>query len=109
MTAIAPASTTESRAAALAMFAGQVPCVLQLADPPCPNAARWLAVFTHEENTATCGGDEPQPVCDEHKRAVQMGSHPFWRTWNNSPPLLCDWCQTPLRLDRFESLQGSGG
>lgn len=64
--------------------------MLQLGDPSCPNAAR--------------GGDEHQPACDEHKKLVQMGSHPFWRTWNNSPPVLCDRCGTPLRLQGFEPL-----
>lgn len=104
MSVTAPASTTESRAAALAMFEGQVPCALSLADPPCPNAARWLACFAHEETAGACGHEEPQPVCDEHKRQLQAASHPFWRTWWNLPPVLCDRCGTPLRLDRFEPL-----
>lgn len=104
MTTAAPGSTAESRAAALAMFEGQVPCFFQLGEPPCPQVARWLAMFAHEENTVRCGHDEPWPVCTAHKRMVEVGSHPFWRTWHQSPPLTCEPCGTPLRLDRFEPL-----
>src|SRR2546421_8182196 len=94
----APTSTTESRAAALAMFEGRVPCLFQLAEPSCPEVARWLAWFAHEENTVRCDTDEPWPVCDAHKKAIAMSSDPFWRTWHNSPPTLCAGCGTPLRL-----------
>jgi hypothetical protein len=86
------------------MFEGQVPCALQLADPPCPDVARWLVFPAHEENTGTCGHEEPHPVCDEHKKALQAGSHPFWRTWYGTPPVPCDRCGTPVRFDRFEPL-----
>jgi hypothetical protein len=103
MTVIAPAGTAESRAAALAMFEGQVPCLLQLADPSCPDRARWLAWFAHEENTVSCEAS-PAPVCDAHRRGLQAASHPFWRTWHQMPPVLCDLCGTPLRLERFEPL-----
>jgi hypothetical protein len=84
------------------MFEGQVPCLFQLTDPSCPAAARWVVYFAHEENTARCDSDEPWPVCDEHKRIVQASSHPFWRTWHNSPPVMCPQCGTPLRPERFE-------
>jgi len=88
------------------MFEGQVPCLFQLHDPSCAAAARWLAWFAHEENTARCESDEPWPVCDEHRRLLQRGSIPFWRTWWKTQPVMCPYCGTPLRLDRFESLQG---
>lgn len=105
MTAIAPpGSTTESRTAALAMFEGQVPCVFSLVDPSCPELARWLAWFVHEENTAVCDRDEPWLLCDGHKRILQASSHPFWRTWNRLQPLPCDACGTPLRVSRFDPL-----
>lgn len=98
-----PVSTTESRTAALSMFKGQVPCVFQLAEPTCPSTAGWLAWFTHEENTVTCE-DVPWPVCGDHRKTIQAASHPFWRTWNQMRPVLCDQCGTPLRLERFEPL-----
>lgn len=69
-----PASTTESRAAALAMFEGQVPCLFQLTDPSCAAAARWVVYFAHEENTVRCDREDPWPVCDEHKKLVQASS-----------------------------------
>lgn len=100
----APVSTPESRAAALSVFQGQVPCVFQLTDPSCPNAAAWLGWLAHEENTARCDRDEPLLLCDTHKKAIAASSHPFWRTWHALPPMLCDRCKTPLRLDRFEPL-----
>jgi hypothetical protein len=99
-----PRSTVESRAAALLMFAGNIPCILQFADPPCPKQARWIAWFTHEENNTECGYDEPQLVCDDHKRVIQKISHPFWRTWLNLDPIQCDDCGSPLRLDRLEPI-----
>jgi hypothetical protein len=104
MTMIAPGSTAESRTAALAMFEGQVPCMFQLIDPSCPHTARWLVQFVHEEATARCDRADPWPVCDEHKRMIQMSSHPFWRTWHQMAPVPCPACQSPLRLERFESL-----
>jgi hypothetical protein len=102
--AAAPGSTVESRAAALAMFEGQVPCLFQLAEPSCPDTAAWLAWFAHEENTASCSSNEPWLLCEAHKKMVQTTSHPFWRTWHQTPPLICEPCGTPLRLDRFEPL-----
>lgn len=87
------------------MFEGQVPCLFSLGDPPCPELARWLAWFVHEENTARCDYDDPWLVCDAHKRMVTAGSDPFWRTWKRIQPLLCDACGTPVRLDRFEPLR----
>lgn len=104
MTTVTPGSTVESRTAALAMFEGQVPCMFQFTEPPCPNVARWLAWFVHEENTVQCGAPEPWLVCDEHKRLIQMTSHPFWRTWHQLESTLCAACATPLRLERFETL-----
>ena len=100
----APGSTTESRAAALAMFEGNVPCFFSFGEPPCLAVARHLAFHVHEENTMPCGHDEPWPVCDEHKQALQAVSNPFWRTWHQMQPMLCSKCKTPLRLDRFEPL-----
>jgi len=104
VTVTAPASTAESRAAALTMFEGRVPCLFHLADPACAAVARWLAWFAHEENTARCESDEPWPVCDQHKQVIQASSDPFWRTWHNMQPVLCTRCGTPLRLERFEPL-----
>lgn len=97
-------STVESRAAALAMFEGQVPCFFSLADPSCPSTAGWLAYFAHEENTARCDWCGPWPVCAEHRRIIDMMSRPFWRTWHQLEPMPCESCGTPLRLDRFEAL-----
>lgn len=103
MTAQAPSSTIDSRAAALNMFAGNVPCMFSLFDPSCENPAGWLAIFAHEEK-ATCGRDEPWPVCDAHRKLIQTVSHPFWRVWHNMTPVPCPGCQTPLRLDRFDPI-----
>lgn len=100
----APGSTAESRAAALAMFEGNVPCFFSFADPPCHAVARHLAFHVHEENTAQCGYDEPWPVCDEHKQTLQTVSNPFWRTWHQMQPVACPTCKTPLRLHRFEPI-----
>jgi hypothetical protein len=100
----APVSTTASRAAALTMFAGNVPCVFSLSEPSCPNPARWLALFAHEENTTGCEHDEPWPVCETHKKQIQIISHPFWRVWNNLQPIPCTSCQSPLRLNRFDPI-----
>ena len=105
----APGSTVESRTAALAMFEGQVPCLFSMADPPCPKTALWLAWFVHEEYAGDCGDAEPWPACDEHKRMIQMASHPFWRTWHNLQPNPCPKCATPMRLERFEPLGGGSG
>jgi hypothetical protein len=110
MTTPVTGSTVDSRAAALALFEGQVPCFFSLADPPaCPATARHLAFLAHEENTSACDYDEPWPVCEEHKRLLQMASHPFWRTWRQSPPIQCRNCGTPLRIERFEALGGGHG
>lgn len=68
MTTQAPVSTPATRAAALTMFAGNVPCMFSLNDPSCEAPARWLALFAHEENN-TCQHSEPWPVCDQHKEA----------------------------------------
>lgn len=100
----APGSTAESRAAALAMFEGNVPCVFRVAEPPCPGTAGWLAWFVHEENTADCDWDEPWPVCGEHKRSIQISSEPFFRTWHQLEPIPCGKCGTPVRLHRFEPI-----
>lgn len=98
-----PGSTTESRAAALTMFEGSVPCLFQLADPSCLETAKWIASFTHEENTVRCDGGHLQwPACDTHKQMVQTSSQPFWRTWYRMNPVNCDQCGTPVRLDRIE-------
>lgn len=99
-------STVESRTAALSMFEGNVPCFFSMADPSCPKTALWLASFDHEENAGHCGDVDPWPVCDEHKRIIQMASHPFWRTWHQLKPILCGGCGTPTRLGRFEALGG---
>lgn len=104
MTMPATGSTTESRAAALAMFEGAVPCIFQLTEPACPETAAWLAWFAHEENAVRCGRDDPWPVCGTHKKMIQTASHPFWRTWNQMPPILHDPCGSPLRLERFDPL-----
>jgi hypothetical protein len=109
MTTPVTGSTVDSRAAALALFEGSVPCIFQVGDPPCHATARWLALLAHEESTAVCDYDEPWPVCDEHKRALAMISHPFWRTWHQMQPNLCGKCQTPLRVERFEPLGGGHG
>lgn len=98
-----PVSTPESRTAALSMFKGQVPCVFQLTEPPCADAAAWLAWLAHEENTVSCEAS-PLPVCDTHRKAIQSVSHPFWRTWYQLAPALCDRCGTPVRAERFEPL-----
>jgi hypothetical protein len=100
----APASTTESRAAALAMFEGQVPCLFQLTDPSCAATARWVAYFAHEVITVRCDREDPWLLCDEHKKLVWASSHPFWRTWHNTRPVLCPGCGTPLRPERFEPI-----
>jgi hypothetical protein len=105
----APAGTTESRAAALALFTGQVPCLFSLTDPSCPATAQWVAHFAHEVRAAQCDRDDPWPLCDEHKRLVQAIGHPFWRTWHNMPPVECAGCGTPLRADRFEPIGGGHG
>jgi hypothetical protein len=104
MTTPVTGSTPESRAAALAMFEGQIPCVMQFAEPSCPETARWLAWFVHEENTSRCEHSEPQPLCDTHRKMIATATHPFWRTWHRTPPVLCDQCETPLRLERFDPL-----
>jgi len=104
MTSAAAGSTVESRTAALAMFEGHVPCFFSMADPPCADTAKWLALFDHEENTGTCGSAEPWPVCNMHRQAITFASHPFWRTWHAMEPLLCGKCSTPVRLERFEAL-----
>jgi hypothetical protein len=105
MTTATPGSTTESLTAALAMFEGHVPCIFQLTDPSCAGTAKWIASFVHEENTARCGGGNLQwPVCDTHKRMIQVSSHPFWRTWHRMDPVLCDRCGTPVRLDRIDQI-----
>jgi hypothetical protein len=98
-----PASTVASRTAALTMFAGNVPCLFSLHDPPCQQQALWLALFAHEE-TADCGRDEPWPGCEVHKKQIQTISHPFWRVWNNLQPIPCPGCQSPLRLSRFDPI-----
>jgi hypothetical protein len=98
-----PVSTPDSRAAALTMFAGNIPCLFSLHDPSCADPARWLAYFAHEETT-TCGRDDPWPVCDTHKKQIQTISQPFWRVWNNLQPVPCPGCETPLRLDRFDPI-----
>lgn len=103
MTTATPVSTTASRAAALTMFAGNVPCMFSLHDPSCQNPARWLALFAHEENT-TCEHSEPWPVCETHKKQIQTVSHPFWRVWHNMTPIPCTRCESPLRLDRFDPI-----
>jgi len=104
MTTVTPGSTADSRAAALALFEGHVPCFFSLTDPPCPEAAGHLAYLVHEESTANCTDADPWPVCDEHKRAMQMVSHPFWRTWHQMTPTRCHKCGTSLRVKRFEAL-----
>lgn len=104
-----PGSTAESRSAALTMFEGQVPCVMRFSDPPCPQTAQWIVFFAHEENLTSCDSPEPVPVCDEHKRALQMAAEPFWRTWHQMQPTLCGKCQTPMRVERFEPLGGGRG
>ena len=109
MTTPVTGSTVESRRAALALFQGQVPCIFRLHEPPCPGTAGWLSWFVHEENTAVCDLSEPWPVCDEHKRIITMISDPFWRTWHQLAPIPCGQCKTPLRLERFEPLDGGHG
>lgn len=104
MTSPVTGSTTDSRAAALSMFQGDVPCLFSLGEPPCPNMARHLAWFVHEMNSVRCEENEPWPVCDDHKRGLRMISHPFWRTWHQMEPTLCGTCETPLKLERFEVL-----
>jgi hypothetical protein len=86
------------------MFEGQVPCIFSLGDPSCAAVARWLAWHGHEENTARCEWNEPWPVCDDHRQALQRVNHPFWRTWHQLAPTLCDQCGTPLRIERFDPL-----
>jgi hypothetical protein len=99
VTTATPGSTAESRTAALAMFEGNVPCLFQLTDPSCPETAKWLAAFIHEENTARCDGASLLwPVCDTHKKMIQVSSHPFWRMWHTMKPVNCDQCGTPIRL-----------
>lgn len=97
-------STTDTRTMALQMFADQVPCFFQLLDPSCEKAASWVAYFTHEENLTDCTHDMAWPVCGEHKGAVQRMSTPFWRMWLQMPPLVCEKCETPVRLDRIEAI-----
>jgi hypothetical protein len=96
----------ESRRAALALFEGQVPCFLKVAEPSCPAVAPHLAILAHEEASARCDYDEPLLTCGEHKRVLAMMSDAFWRTWHNLRPTLCGKCGTPLRVERFEPLGG---
>lgn len=83
-----------------------MPCFFSLADPSCPEVATWLAWFEHEECGPEADGCKvaPWPVCGGHRRIIQTASHPFWRTWHELPPTLCDQCGTPLRLERFDPL-----
>lgn len=96
-------STTDTRTMALTMFADNVPCIFQMADPSCEKTARWLGFFVHEES-AGCGYDEPLLVCEEHRTVIQRASSPFWRTWFATPPWPCGGCGKPVRLDRFEAV-----
>lgn len=105
MTTASGQSIAEARTMALAMFADQVPCFFQLMDPPCEKAARWVVHLGHEENTGACDHDTSMPVCDEHKTTFQRSTHPFWRMWLGTPPIPCDACGTPLRLDRIEAIK----
>jgi hypothetical protein len=106
MTAPVISRPTAPQAAALSLFEGHVPCFFSLADPWCTETARWLAWFEHEEPRPEAEGCEvaPWPVCDLHRKAIQAASHPFWRTWHQLPPTLCDGCGTPLRIERFDPL-----
>lgn len=101
-------SSEATRAAALTMFADQIPCFFQLVDPSCPNLAAWMAYHVHEENTeraTACGEIEPWPVCDEHRAVVQRANSPFWRVWFALKPTSCGHCHSPIRLDRIEALR----
>jgi hypothetical protein len=96
-------SVAETRAMALAMFP-DIPCFFELMDPSCPKAALWVVYFAHEEAT-DCTHDMAWPVCDEHKAAVQRMASAFWRMWLQAPPVPCDKCGTPIRLDRVEAIR----
>lgn len=97
------AATVETRALALEMFKGNVPCYFAMHDPPCPNAAAWVVYFRHlaEED---CGGQPPFPVCDEHRRLMEQVTHPFWRAWLNTEPVTCEGCGEEVTIDRFEAI-----
>jgi hypothetical protein len=100
-----PQSVTEIRTMALAMFADAVPCYFETMDPSCEKAAAWVAYFTHEENTTDCAFDMAWPLCGEHKNAILRVVSPFWRMWLQSDPMLCEQCQAPIRLDRFDPIK----
>jgi hypothetical protein len=97
------AATNETRALALAMFEGNVPCFFSTMEPWCENAAAWIVYFRHL-SARDCGGMHPFPVCPEHRQAIEKATHPFWRAWFNLNPTLCDDCGAELGIDRFEAI-----
>lgn len=95
--------TADTRALALEMFKGSIPCILSMEEPPCPNEAAWIAHFRHL-SVDDCGGQPPLPFCHEHRRNLQRAVHPFWRAWFNTDPMVCDGCGEEVTIDRFEAI-----
>lgn len=99
-----PDPTPESRAAALDLFAGEVPCIMSIADIGCARQAEWVVFFEHEEPARSCDHEECAPVCAVHLRLLQHCSVPFWRTWFRLSPWPCTNCGGPLRIARTEAI-----
>jgi hypothetical protein len=94
----------EARIAALSMFAGQVPCFFQVADPSCEENAKWMVYFDHEEHAGDCTYDMVWPVCAGHLGIVRRMMSPFWQVWSQAEALKCERCTVPVRMNRFEAL-----
>ncbi|MGW6790013.1 hypothetical protein [Streptomyces chartreusis] len=97
------AATPETRALALAMFESHVPCFFSTVEPFCSKEAAWIAYFVHQSGK-DCGGAHPFPVCSDHRQMMEHTTHPFWRAWFNSDPVLCDGCGAEITIDRFEAI-----
>jgi hypothetical protein len=96
-------ATPETRALALEMFKGGVPCFFSTIDPYCAQAAAWVAYFRHL-SVQDCGGTHPFPVCVEHRQMMERTTHAFWRAWFNTDPVLCDGCGEEIAIHRFEAI-----
>lgn len=88
-----------------------VPCLMELSDPSCPNQASWLMRLRHVPGVGVdCGPQAPVPLCTAHINSIKASFSSFWAMWFGGVGISrdCPACGKPFEIESIDPIQPRG-